>query len=47
MRRGVDEVFDFVVHYVELICSYRSLKTAYRFHIDLCIWDRYPLPQFR
>ena len=47
MRRSVDEVFDLVGHYTELICSYRRLETAFRFHLDPWQWYRYPVPQRR
>jgi len=33
VRHRVDEVFVLVGCYSELICSYRSLETAYRLHL--------------
>jgi hypothetical protein len=32
VRRGVDEVFVLVGYYAEVICIYRNLEKAYRFH---------------
>jgi len=45
VRRGAHALFFLVGYYVELICSYRNLETAYRFNLDLCFWNGYSVPQ--